>query len=241
MAVITKNAKEAPGRREYVVSLAHRKARGAGCERPAEILKAARELFLQQGVDNVTTRQIAARVGISQTALYVYFASKEEMLDALAKDAWLGLADALAAAEFDAGAETDPATRLRGLLAAYMRFWLRHADDFRIIFMRRALRSGLGETGCGLAARDSLLSRLAELFREAAQAGLVTKTCTPESAARAMWTAASGAVTVRLAFPDLSWPPEEEHIRATIDMICHGCDSRSAEGAARPLVAEPAH
>ena len=196
---------------------------------------------MQQGVDNVTTRQIAARVGISQTALYVYFASKEEMLDALARDAWCGLAEAIAAADFDDGAEMDAAARLRGLLAAYMRFWLRHADDFRVIFMRRALRAGLSETGCGLAARDSLLARLAEQFREAAQAGLVTKTCTAKSAARAMWTAASGAVTVRLAFPDLSWPPEEEHIRATIDMICHGCNSRNVEGAARPHAVEPAH
>lgn len=240
MAVMMKNAKETPGRRDYVISLAHRKPRGAGCERPAEILKAARELFLKQGVDNVTTRQIAARVGISQTALYVYFASKEEMLDALAKDAWLSLAEALAAADCDAGATADPLGRLRGLLAAYMRFWLRHADDFRVIFMRRALRAGSSETGCGLAARDSLLARLAECFKQAAQMGLVTKTCTAEAAARAMWTAASGAVTVRLAFPDLSWPPEEEHIRATIDMICHGCNSRNADAAAERLAAEAA-
>ena len=91
-----------------MISLDHRKARGAGCERPAEILKAARELFLTQGVENVTTRQIAARVGISQTALYVYFSSKEEMLDSLAEEAWRGLADALAAADPKDAEGSDP-------------------------------------------------------------------------------------------------------------------------------------
>ena len=54
-----------------------------GYERREEILRAARELFLEHGVEGVSTRHIAARVGISQTALYVYFKSKEEMLDRL--------------------------------------------------------------------------------------------------------------------------------------------------------------
>ena len=137
---MTKNAMQPLSRREYVISLDHRKARGAGCERPAEILKAARELFLTQGVENVTTRQIAARVGISQTALYVYFSSKEEMLDALAEEAWRGLAEALAAADPEDAEGLDPVDRLRAILSAYMRFWLRRPDDYRIIFMRKSLR-----------------------------------------------------------------------------------------------------
>ena len=69
--------------KSYVVSLENRKRRGFGHQRPEEILSAARALFLEHGAENVTTRQIAARVGISQTALYVYFKSKEEMLDRL--------------------------------------------------------------------------------------------------------------------------------------------------------------
>ena len=165
------NVKEAPPRREYVVSLDHRKARGAGCERPAEILKAARELFLTQGVENVTTRQIAARVGISQTALYVYFSSKEEMLDSLAEEAWRGLADALAAADPNDAEGSDPVARLRAILSAYMRFWLRRPDDYRIIFMRKSLRPCSSDDDNRFAARDGLLERLAGRFEEAALAG----------------------------------------------------------------------
>ena len=54
----------------------NRKARGSGHERREEILRAARELFLEHGVEGVSTRQIAARVGISQTALYVYLRAR---------------------------------------------------------------------------------------------------------------------------------------------------------------------
>ena len=104
-----------------MISLDHRKARGAGCERPAEILKAARELFPEHGVENVTTRQIAARVGVSQTALYVYFSSKEDMLALLAEEAWRGLAAALAAADPEDAEGSDRVARLRVILSAYMR------------------------------------------------------------------------------------------------------------------------
>jgi AcrR family transcriptional regulator len=235
---MSKNAMQSSPRREYVISLDHRKARGAGCERPAEILKAARELFLQQGVENVTTRQIAARVGISQTALYVYFSSKEQMLDALAEDAWRSLAAALAAADPEDAEGSDPVSRLRAILSAYMRFWLRRPDDYRIIFMRKAMRPCPSEDDTRFATRDGLLARLAKRFAEAAKAGLARDSWLPEAAALAMWAAVSGPVALRLAFPDLPWPPEDEHVKATIDMIIQGCDGRGQKGAAKAL--EPA-
>lgn len=221
---------EASPRRAYVISLDHRKPRGAGCERPAEILKAARELFLKQGVENVTTRQIAARVGISQTALYVYFSSKEEMLEALAEDAWRGLAAALAAAD-TAGESVDPVERLRAVLAAYMKFWLRHADDFRIVFMRKTLRMCQNDMKAKLGLRSDLLDRLAARFKEAVEAGAAKNSQRPEEAALAMWSSASGAVSLRLAFPDLHWPSEDAHIAATIDMIVRGCNCHGHEAA----------
>jgi len=229
------DVKEASPGRSYVISLENRKPRGAGCERPAEILKAARELFLTQGVENVTTRQIAARVGISQTALYVYFSSKEEMLDSLAEEAWQGLVDALAAADPKDAEGADPVARLRAILSAYMRFWLRRPDDYRIIFMRKSLRPCSSDDDNRFAARDGLLERLAGRFEEAALAGLATDKWRPEAAALAMWAAVSGPVALRLAFPDLDWPPEDEHVKVTIDMIIQGCDRRGHKGAAKAL------
>jgi AcrR family transcriptional regulator len=46
----------------------------------AEILDAAAELFVGQGLAATTTRQIAERVGIRQASLYYYFAGKDEIL-----------------------------------------------------------------------------------------------------------------------------------------------------------------
>ncbi|THD44517.1 MAG: TetR/AcrR family transcriptional regulator, partial [Bradyrhizobium sp.] len=96
--------------KSYVISLENRKRRGFGHQRLDEILTAARALFLEHGAENVTTRQIAARVGISQTALYVYFKSKEEMLDRLVADA---LAKLGAAIEAVSAGNEDPYEFLR--------------------------------------------------------------------------------------------------------------------------------
>jgi AcrR family transcriptional regulator len=46
----------------------------------AQILDAAAELFVSQGLAATTTRQIAERVGIRQASLYYYFTGKDEIL-----------------------------------------------------------------------------------------------------------------------------------------------------------------
>lgn len=57
-----------------------RPASGAEVAPRAEILDAAAELFVSQGIAATTTRQIAERVGIRQASLYYYFAGKDEIL-----------------------------------------------------------------------------------------------------------------------------------------------------------------
>ena len=50
-----------------------RKRKGEGSQRRAEILDAAKQLFVEEGYAATTIRRIAAKLGVSSTALYVYF------------------------------------------------------------------------------------------------------------------------------------------------------------------------
>jgi AcrR family transcriptional regulator len=52
-------------------------------ERRAQILREAARLFGSHGFNGTTTRDVAARVGITEAALYRYFPSKEAMYDAI--------------------------------------------------------------------------------------------------------------------------------------------------------------
>ena len=51
-----------------------------GGPRRAEIIRAAADLFYQQGYDVTTTQDIADRVGMLKGSLYYYIASKEDLL-----------------------------------------------------------------------------------------------------------------------------------------------------------------
>lgn len=52
-------------------------------ERRQEILGAALRVFVRHGVDGATMQDIAAEVGLTAGALYRYFSSKEELLEAV--------------------------------------------------------------------------------------------------------------------------------------------------------------
>lgn len=62
-----------------------RRARGTD-ERRAELLKAARALFVRYGFPEVSVSRIVRAVGVAQGTFYYYFESKEEALDALIDD-----------------------------------------------------------------------------------------------------------------------------------------------------------
>jgi AcrR family transcriptional regulator len=109
-----------------------RKARGQGHERRAEILAAAKALFVADGYEAFTTRKLAAAVGLSQTGLYVYFKNKEDIFDALCLQSFAELS-----AEY-ARLEAAPAPglwSLEALIRAYVDFALTHPDEYRLTFM----------------------------------------------------------------------------------------------------------
>lgn len=63
----------------------------------AEILKAAREVFKQNGYEKARVSEIAERAGVAKGTVYLYFHSKWDMLDALCAYYQEMIADAMQA------------------------------------------------------------------------------------------------------------------------------------------------
>ncbi|ETR78939.1 hypothetical protein X566_03205 [Afipia sp. P52-10] len=117
-----------------------RKARGLGYERPDEILAAAKDMFLHEGYHAVTTRRLAERVGLSQAGLYVYFKSKDEILDALCQKTYEATLQRYR--EIDETYDDD-LDRLRAIIRSDIEAGLDHPDEYQIIYMtRRSLLHG---------------------------------------------------------------------------------------------------
>ena len=74
--------------------------------RPDEVLDAALDLFIEQGFSETRVDDIARRAGISKGAVYLYFPSKEKILEGLVLRAVSPIADS--ALEFLRDMENDP-------------------------------------------------------------------------------------------------------------------------------------
>jgi AcrR family transcriptional regulator len=76
--------------------------------RPDEVLDAALDLFIERGFANTRVEDIAARAGLSKGAVYLYFPSKEAVLEGIVRRAIAPIAEsALSVASSYAG---DPRT-----------------------------------------------------------------------------------------------------------------------------------
>lgn len=95
------------------------------------IIDAARELFVSRGVEAVTMREIAKRIGYSATSIYSHFADKEAVLRAICDTDFLALATSLK----DILQITDPVERMQALGSGYAAFALSHPNHYRLMFM----------------------------------------------------------------------------------------------------------
>jgi hypothetical protein len=99
--------------------------------------------------------------------------------------------------------------------------------------MRRALRSSSSADDGAPGLCRNLLGRFVEWAEKASNAGQLRFPCSSETIALSMWAMVSGPVALRLAYPDLPWPPEDKHVETTLDMIFHGCDRRPVADAGK--------
>jgi len=95
------------------------------------IIDAARELFVSRGVDAVTMREIAKRIGYSATSIYLHFEDKDSLLRAICDTDFLALALALK----NILLIVDPVERLHALGQGYAEFALSHPNHYRLMFM----------------------------------------------------------------------------------------------------------
>jgi AcrR family transcriptional regulator len=109
---------------------------------PSALRAAARAILDESGPDVIGLRETARRVGVSATAAYRHFASKEDLLASVAAEGFRELTAAMKAA----AEGPDP---LIGLGLAYVEFALQKRGLFRLMFgpvlVERAKYPGLNE------------------------------------------------------------------------------------------------
>jgi AcrR family transcriptional regulator len=100
-------------------------------ERRAQVLNAAREVFVAQGYHTAAMDDIAERAGVSKPVLYQHFPGKLDLYVALLDD---GIAVLLETFRVAIEATTDNKKRVRGAVAAYFAFVDDPDGAYRLVF-----------------------------------------------------------------------------------------------------------
>jgi AcrR family transcriptional regulator len=94
------------------------------------LVEAATAAFAERGYHATTTRDIAARAGMSPAAVYVHHSSKEELLFLISRR---GHDAALQVIREASGEEADPFQRLHDTVCAFTRWHAEHSTAARVV------------------------------------------------------------------------------------------------------------
>jgi AcrR family transcriptional regulator len=162
-------------------------------ERRQQILDAALRCFSRDGFHATTTADIVRESGVSQGTLYLYFATKDDIVVALADDRHQGEVFLNALAK----SEQDPIAGLMLLVELYGKT----LGDQRRADMRRVGIQGWAEAlrnprihGSVVGGFSSVRAAIAELIRRGQAAGQIRADVEPDAAARTMIATFQGLV-----------------------------------------------
>ena len=102
------------------------------------LLQTATDMITEGGVESVTMRGLAQRVGVSRTAPYRHFEDKTALLIAVAEEGFRRLAQKVVTVRKQENVETLARCQLMG--QAYMLFAVENATHYRLMFGENALR-----------------------------------------------------------------------------------------------------
>ena len=129
------------------------------------ILKAAQDLVVEKGVDNVSIREIAKRVDYSPAALYEYFDDKSAILASLCQDGFAKLGAHLNRVPRD----LEPEDRVVQLGLAYLGFSKDNPELYALVVNH--LPSGITEVG-QLEGKSSPFNTIESTLRAGVEAGV---------------------------------------------------------------------
>jgi len=203
-----------------------RKRRGEGQDRRDEIVDAATALLVAGGYEGVSMRKVAAAVGISSTALYLYFKEKDELLDTVCYRVFSPIApvlDALLASE----GEGEPIEQLRQGLTMYLRFGLANPDQYRIVFLTKRPRDNwnhldpLHHVDRWGQPRVNTFMYLVEGLRRCMEAGQVRE-ADLIATAETVLAAQHGLLALLILSPQQKWSDTDLLVQHNVELILRG-------------------
>lgn len=203
-------------------------ARLPAAERREQILDVARSLFVQRGVERTSMREIAAKAGITATAIYDHFADKEDLLYQIGEGFFSAFIEHSQAATQGVEGVLE---RFNAMGRAYISFGVDHPEEYRLVFMTpiagikrqkgmfnaRMAPGPDGQPKKGAIAYGLLENTVAEMMEQD-----IIRRGNPRTVSEAVWAAMHGLVALLITHEHFEFSPVDDLIEATTSMILDG-------------------
>ena len=188
-----------------------RAARGRGAELRGEVLAAAMDLLTETGSEGaVSVRAVAQRVGVSAPSIYLHFADKRALIDAVCGEVFDALHQRMRAA---AEGAPDPFEVLRAQGNAYVHFALENPEHYRVVMMQA--HEPATEAVDSIVAGGAF-GYLLESVQACVEQGVLEGD--PVELGLGLWAAAHGVAALLVAKPYFPWPDVDDFVDRTICM-----------------------
>jgi AcrR family transcriptional regulator len=189
------------------------------------VLRAAVDLLTETGEeDAVSLRAVAQRVGVSVPSIYLHFADKQALLDAVCEEVFAALDVAMQSAAADA---PNVFEGLRRQGVAYVHFAVANPEHYRIVLMRK--HESEAGSYADLVMASGAFQHFVASVQECVDAGVFEGE--PDQLALRLWSAAHGLAALLVAKPYFPWPPLDELVDGVIGMAGIGLAASSRLGA----------
>lgn len=177
-----------------------RASRGSGEQLRAEIIAATEQLLAESAdSDAVSIRAVADAVGVTPPSIYLHFADKHALIEAVCTHVFAELDAAMVSAAADC---EKPLDKLCAYGLAYVSFAIEHPEHYRLATMERHAAGAAEMSDMDHVLADSAFSHLIAVVQECMAVGLFTEG-DPVPAAFEFWAAAHGAAALMVAKPFL--------------------------------------
>jgi AcrR family transcriptional regulator len=191
----------------------------------SSILSAARRLFVEQGYERVTIRQIANEIEYTPGIIYTHFADKQELFKSLCREIYSELG---AIADPIARGAGSPLERLRRGLQAYFHFGLTNPELYRLAFIMEAPVDPADSPMQADAPAGQLFNQFTELVGEGIRQGEIRRV-DPQAAAQTLWAAVHGLTSLLVTDQNFPWLQPEVLIDTLLETLVEGLRSRGAK------------
>jgi AcrR family transcriptional regulator len=183
-----------------------------------EILEAARALFVKDGYDHVSIRQIADKIHYAPGTIYLYFEDKEEIFRTICNDTFAKLRARMSAIAEDT---CDPIEKLRRAAHCYVQFALEYPSHSKLVFMTRESPSELEDSTSRKDMGSACFGVLCHIVQQCIDSGALRSNDAQE-VSQAAWACVHGVASLFIAKCGFPFIEQSRLIEAVVDGLLNG-------------------